>query len=301
MKNTTKTPSIWSITALERITGKKPAPMDRTEMGELATPDLSSPRSIIIEKDRTISDVDSAKSFQNVVDAIARATSIKRNEVENALIVTGSSKGVRRMSRKALNKQIQDRLVQDDANGEKFRMYMAELVAKLYGTQIMSDGFYRTDTTTRTPQESSVGGSADLDNPFMYSNTNYDLPTSDFTTYSSSQVLTNIEETNDGGAVETKPQTDWGGILSGSASVINSIGNVIGLFVGGNNTSQTGGVSIFDGSGGELTERERELQKEQEAKVRRRNLLMIIGGLVIVGVVIGVIVYTRKNKNPNKK
>jgi len=290
-----------TISAFEQITGKKDAPLNRTGLSELATPDVLSAPSIIIEKDRTISDTSSANSFQSIVDAIAKVTTIKRNEVENALIVTGSPKSVRTMSRKSLNKAIQNRLVEDTANGQKFRMYMSELVATLYGTQLTSDGFYRSESQTRTPKESSVGGSADTDNPFLYTNYNYDLPTTDFTGYTNSTVLTNIEETDNGGAVETKPPTDWGGILSGSASVINSIGNVIGLFVGGNSTSQTGGISIFDGAGGTLTPDEIRRQEEQKEKTRkRRNLLMIVGGLVVVGVVVGIILYSR-NKDKGKK
>ena len=278
--------------ALQKITGLSTDKLvgikinnSMSDIGQKAS--ATNRRRIVIERDRLLNTVPPEQAFEIVVEKIARVNVEKRNEVENALIVTGSPISTRGVSQKRLNKMVQNRLTQNDNNGQAFRQYMTVLVGALYGKSLMNDGFFRTPTPTRSDMsETKFGNDAIIMNP---------RPATEIDTGVSVDNILPHTETADGGVKRTKSEQDWGSILSGSADVIGSIGNVLGLFTGGSPATNT---SVFDDySGGSVIVPTVSDDIEKRQKAKRKMLWTIIGLVLVVGTIITIAVVSKRRNN----
>lgn len=288
------------LSSLRKVTGLSPkeiAGLKVKNSMSIAGEKTPHRRSIVVEKDRFMQGADTEEAFEIIVDKIAKVTDNNRVEVENALIVTGSPKGVRGMNRKRLNAEIQNRLVENSPNGMAFRQYMTALVGGMYGRSLVNDGFFRSSAPAREKKASSTGLNATLGNPFAYTGYTDGIPNTNLigsnvstpleNSAQSGNNILNLKETEDGGVEKTSSDQDWGSILQGSAQVITSIGGVIGLFTGG--STATAGNTTFD----QYSEEE----FYDEDKKKRGGLWLAILGLVVVGVVIFLIIKYRKRDN----
>jgi len=290
----TKKSALRSITGLspEEIAGLKV----ESEMS-LTGEETPHRKSIVVEKDRFLQGANTEQAFEIIVEKIAKVTDARREEVENALIVTGSPIAVRGWNRAKLNAEIQNRLVDVSPQGMAFRQMMTALVGALYGKALVNDGFFRTKTPTRELKAMSVGGGSTpeemLGNPFANTGYTSGIPNTTLTPSTSTPPITNTgsgsnilpyQKNSSGGVDQTKTETDWGGILSGSAQVITSIGGVIGLFTGGNQTQE--GASQFD-----------YYSEDDEIKGNdKKGWKWLIVGLFIVGIVVAMYFMFRKKK-----
>lgn len=187
-------------------------------------------RRVVIQKDRLALAHDVEKSFEILTRYMAKAIRNNREEVENALIATGSPVSVRNVSLGRLNALVQNRLVQRDKNGKSFRQLMTALVASMYGRKLSADRFFRMP-------ESMMGSNGETDELSSETDNMITLPPEPV---SELETLTLEESTilpfarkSDGGVEKNKSDQDWGAILSGGAQVITAIGGVVGLFTGG--------------------------------------------------------------------
>ena len=126
--------------SLNKVTGLTEAQiMDQQTINDSALLNNNSGnrRSIVIEKNRLQGGVGMEKSFEIVTKKIAKVITNRREEVENALIVTGSPISVRKYNRKKLNAAVQNRLVDTSKDGIAFRQYMTFLVGETYGNALL--------------------------------------------------------------------------------------------------------------------------------------------------------------------
>jgi hypothetical protein len=291
--------------ALQRVLGMSEAEVAGIKVANpMSTTGEDTPhrKSIVVEKDRFLQGASAEEAFEQIVEKIARVTDNRREEVENALIVTGSPIAVRKMNRRALNALIQNRLSDPSKKGMAFRQLMTALVGAMYGRSLMNDGFFRTETPPREKMYGIGGGGSTpedmLGNPFTMTGytdgvANTSLIQTDFLSeLEKSREQDNIlpyAKNNQGGVDQTKSEQDWGNILQGSASVISSIGGIIGLFTGGQQVGEGG--SEFDyygsGSGGD--------GDDDEKKGKGWQYLVI--GLVVIGVIVGLYFMFRDKKS----
>ena len=78
-------------------------------------------RRVVVQKDRLALNHDVEKSFEIMVRYIAKVIKTNREEVENALIATGSPITIRQANTGQLNAMVHNRLTQKDQNGKAFR------------------------------------------------------------------------------------------------------------------------------------------------------------------------------------
>jgi hypothetical protein len=218
-------------------------------------------RSVVIAKDQILNKLSPTESFEVVVEKIAKVIKNNRIEVENALIATGSPKMVRTLGRKRFNSKVQNKLAERSESGQAFRNYMTVLVGTLYGTSLVNDGFFRSETEEKSGSTGIMPGAYATQNMFQQS------------AMGNSPI--GLTATNDGG-VESSGQ-DWGSILQGSAQVINSLGGVIGLFTGGNQSTSEENVFNQYNPLADI-----QAQQEEERKRKNRNTLMWVGGILVV-------------------
>jgi hypothetical protein len=286
--------------ALQRVLGMSEAEVAGIKVANpMSTTGEDTPhrKSIVVEKDRFLQGASAEEAFEQIVEKIARVTDNRREEVENALIVTGSPIAVRKMNRRALNALIQNRLSDPSKKGMAFRQLMTALVGAMYGSSLMNDGFFRTETPARE-KKFGAGLVYEETNPLAHTGYTDGIPnTSLIQTDFSSELEKSREQdnilpyakNNQGGVDQTKSEQDWGNILQGSASVISSIGGIIGLFTGGQQVGEGG--SEFDyygsGSGGD--------GDDDEKKGKGWQYLVI--GLVVIGVIVGLYFMFRDKKS----
>ena len=237
-----------TVSSLRRVTGysqKQIAGIKVNHPMQLADPQVKSNRRVVIQKDRLDLSHDVERSFEIMVNYIAKVIRTNREEVENALIATGSPKGVRHASLGNLNAMVQNRLTQKDRNGDAFRQYMSALVTAMYGKKLQSDKFFRIqeDFANSTGQSELSSSTENI----------LSLPTLPATTIDVSETESTIlpyQRSGDDGVEQNKSEQDWGSILSGGAQVITAVGGVIGLFTGGQQT-QAGGSAFDQYNGGD--------------------------------------------------
>jgi len=278
-------------TSLHQITGQTHA----------VIPALISPparnRTILIEKETLMGDTSPSVAFEGMVEKIALITTNRRPGIENLLIVTGSPKDVRKMSRKALNAEIQTRLVSRTTHGDDFRKYISVIIAHDFGKSIMKNGF----SASMPEKKAGAVGNPLTGNPFGTTNTSLYTPTSSYTptgyTPTSLPPVTPFESTPDGDVESAKNTQNWGSILSGSAQVINSVGGIIGLFSGGAPGSNNN--NVFNG----YSQDNLMNQQQQYEQERKRRNAKIAGGIVLsIVIVVSVVLIVRaaKKKKDNK-
>ena len=236
-------------------------------------------RSVVIERNK-INTLSPEESFEVITEKIANVITNNREEVENALIKTGCNKNCRKFDPIRFNATVQNKLVEDSAEGEEFRNYMTLLVARMYGSRLTNTGFFRSSVN-----ESKVGDNGEIVPEIPDLST---LPVEDREV--EVENITGLQKTADGG-VEDKDPKDWGSILSGSAQLVNSIGGVIGMFTGGQ--TATTGNSVLDNYTPSSSLSQQDLLEEQNKK-RTRNMLII--GVVLVAVVVTIIVVLKRKK-----
>jgi hypothetical protein len=302
-----------NYSALRRITSLTPKEIAGLKVkNRMSLAGEKSPhrRSIVIQKDRVLNDVNVEESFETIVEKIAGVIANNRVEVENALIATGSPRKVRLYNRKALNAEVQNRLVGTGKNSQAFRQYMTVLVGSMYGRSLKNDGFFRTGLESKAIKQgvaqeafsSKVDNSLEDkygagDNDELEPSTTF-LPTrpatvidSSVSDLSESSTILPFIPTQDGGVKKTMGDQDWGSILQGSADVISSVGGVIGLFTGGN---QSGNESVLD-------QYNDDKYQEEDKKYKQGGMSMlwkVIIGLVVVAVIVfGIRYFVKKGKN----
>ena len=106
---------------------------------------FSANRRVVIQKDRLSINHDVETSFEIVVGYIAKAIAQNREEVENALIVTGSPVAIRQLNTRQINALVQNRLTQKDLNGKAFRQYITALLVGMFGRALSKDKFFRVE------------------------------------------------------------------------------------------------------------------------------------------------------------
>jgi hypothetical protein len=260
---------------------------------EMAGEDI--PRKSISIRKEAMAGLSPQEQFEMIVDMIGVIARTNRHEVENALIVTGSPKAVRKYGKGRYYATIQNRLTQDDAKGKEFRDYMTLLVADRFGKALEQDSFFKRGGEQRV---GTTGYTDYLTNPWSSNQYGYGSMTLDSGTGgvgSGAGNVTGTQATADGGATQTNNQQDWGGILSGSAQVINSIGGVIGLFTGGNqgttNTNVFGVKDPGESTGGTT-------YTPPPAPKNRTGLII---ALVVGAVLIGGLIWWLTKKGKAKK
>ncbi len=254
-------------------------------VGEMPVKTINN-RTILIERDAMIDQYSPEEAFEAIVDKIADITTHNREEIENILIATGSARKVRKMKRRSLNAEIQNRLVEDTVDGKRFRGFLTAMIAHLYGRNLVEDGFFRVRGENKA---GSHGG-------FHYG-TDTDLPTGTISTGSSytgsaTDKITPYEKTDDGGVKQTKSEKDWGSIFSGSAQLINSVGGLLGLFTGGK--TGTGDNNIFNDKSDEDLAIE---QARYEAERKARNTKIVLGVLGAIALIVVVVLVVRAQKD----
>jgi hypothetical protein len=233
--------SLERVTGLtvEQVAGRKAGSMQQG--GESYPP---SSRTVVVQKDRLALTHDTAQSFEMIVKYIALAIKNRRQEVENALISTGSPKSVRNANPRRFNAIVQNRLMQKNEKGEAFRQLMSALVSGMYGRQLDNDKFFR----IVEPKSSATGQYDILEAEYSAQTENIislpTIPLSTIETRKDEPEILPLRKTKDGGVERNMDGEDWGNVLSGSAQVITAIGGVIGLFTGGQQTAE--GDSAFD-------------------------------------------------------
>jgi len=257
-------------------------------------------RSVSIQKDRILEAYSPEESFEIVVEKIANLIDRSRKDLENALIASGAPKTVRQLDRKKFNAAVQNKLSENNAQGDTFRKYMTLLVTHNYGKSLVNDGFFRKPM----PANGKTAGKEVVE---KYRN-NDRLSANGMTSYEALQFymqnapgsqseqgnseVTGLKETPDGGVKQTKKDTDWGSILSGSAQVINSVGGVIGLFTNGNQS--TWDSNVFN-TYSQFDYQQQQMDFERE---RRRKVTWLVVGIMLVAIAIATVVYfVRKAKS----
>ena len=233
-------------------------------------------KSVIVQtntKRENILNVSEAEAKQVMLDKIRNVIALRRKEVENALISSGSPKAVRSLGYKAFNSAVMNRLSAPGVAGDDFRSDITKLVTVLFGGTLAADGFFRTKNNKN--QRASFMGS----NMFLSPDTAEGI-------ISANENILDKKETASGGVEKSNSGENVGSILSGSAQVIDSVGGIIGLFTGG--SSQTANNNSLNTSG------DNNLELRDESKGSK--LPWIIGGLVVVAAIVGVVIYMKKKK-----
>jgi hypothetical protein len=289
--------------SLERVTGMSSEQVSGIKAGAMQQggEDMpSSNRTVVVHKDRFSSTHDTAESFEIVTHYIAKAIADNREEVENALIVTGYPANVRKLTGKQFNAVVENQLTRKDDNGTAFRQLITALVGGMYGRELNKDNFFRLQGEDKAgfSFSDSFLSQETMDN-FSELSSETDniismptLPVQPIeNNYAKTGTVLPYSKNDTGGVDQTQSSQDWGGILSGSAQVIGALGGVIGLFTGGNqvrpnesnfdqyNENNNGGNNNYD-------------DKPDKSK----GWLWAIVGLVVVGVIIALIVKFGKKK-----
>lgn len=215
--------------------------------------------------------------FEDIVQKISIVLNRYPDLVIDALIKTGSPVEVSNYSDKRLNKEVQNRLVSQSTNGRKFRTLMTHLLAKKMGESFKNDSFFRKDPELKvgvsggTPVWSDEAGSWVFD----------ENPNTINTEEVKSDPNINNGQSNPSG-------NNWGEILQGSASLVDSIGGVIGMFQGGNQGTENDNVfnpyTPENGYSNNPTPR------------KKRNTGLIVG-LIVGAVILGGLIYFLVKKN----
>ncbi len=226
-------------------------------------------KSVIVESQpQNIAGVPDQQAQSVVIDKLRKLIVKRRKDVSNSLIATGSPKQVRELSSKEFNAAVMNRLSETGKQGDEFRNDITKLIVINFGSELSADGFFHT---------TKVGSNFGL--------TYQDLQILEGLSSSQedSGSVTGKEESSDGG-VTTRNGENVGEILTGSAAVLDSVSGIINLFTGGgtqtsaNNTLNTGNPVPT-------------LQPTKPFP-----WLSVIIGLVVVGGVVGMIVYFKKKK-----
>jgi hypothetical protein len=191
---------------------------------------VSYDRRVVIQKDRLALNHDVETSFEIVVRYIAKAIAQNREEVENALIVTGSPVAIRQLNTSQINALVQNRLTQNDLNGEAFRQYITALLVGMFGREMNKDKFFRVgESFAKADGDEHDEYSTETDNVIALQT----KPATLLNTGVQAGTILPYQKTDNGGVEENKDPKDWGSILQGSAQVVTALGGVIGLFTGG--------------------------------------------------------------------
>jgi len=267
---------VTGLTAQE-VSGMKAGAM---QMGGEKIPNRS--RTVVVQKDRLSLSHDTATSFEVMVKYIAKAIKDRREEVENALIVTGAPVSVRNLNPSRFNAYVENQLTRRDSNGQAFRQLMTALVSGLYGRQLDNDKFFK-----MAESKASAIGDDELSSETNNIIALQPLPLQPIEQTKKDQNILPYAKNSTGGVDQTKSDKDWGGILSGSAQVITAVGGVLGLFTGGNQVSE--GQSNFD----QYNQQNGGMPPVKEKK----SWIWVVVALVVVGVAIALIVKFGKKNN----
>jgi hypothetical protein len=226
-------------------------------------------RTVIVEQDNTnILGVSPIAAKKIVAGKIQLLNVTRRKDVENSLISTGSPKSVRSLNPTDFNNVVMNRLSQVGPAGDEFRSDITKLITVFYGKELTSDGFFNIAPSNR------IGQTGEFDKIDEIIQTG---------------SVTGKTETADGGVKddkEGKGGQNVGEILSGSAAVLDSLGGIIGLFTG---SQPQGEVVVVDNGAG----------ADDRTKSKTPWGAIIIG-LVVVGAIIGAIVYFRRSRSAQK-
>ena len=245
--------------------------------------DSSNNRTILIERDQIMDQFTPEESFEAIVDKIAILGTTRKEEVENVLIATGSPKAIRSMSRKNFNAELQNRLTDNSEQGDKLRTFISVMIANDFGKFLVEDGFF-------TVRNEPKAGASDIGTLPTLPVTNVD------TTVPLGGTIMPFVQTPDGGVKPTKSEKDWGSIFSGSAQILNSVGGILGLFVGGN--QGTGNQNIFN----DKTQAEIDAERAQyDLQRKSRNTKIIIGVVVAILLVVAIVVVAKTIKKTKTK
>ena len=286
--------------SLERVTGMSSEQFSGIKAGSMQQggEDMpSSNRTVVVEKDRFILNHDTAQSFELVTKYIAKAIANNREEVENALIVTGSPKSVRKLKIKQFNAIVENKLTRTDKDGQVFRQLMTALLSGMYSRQLNKDQFFRLDGEEKSGAFGSWSMLDETTSNMSELNSSTDnvmtlpfLPIQPIESTTSSNNILPYQQTPSGDVEQTKSDTDWGGILSGSAQVIGAIGGVLSLF--------SGGAQVRDGGSNldQYNNNNNNNNNNNDDTTKSKKWIWIVVGLVVVGVVIALAVKMSKKK-----
>jgi hypothetical protein len=115
-------------------------------------------RSVVVATDAptervNILDVSEQEAKKIVLDKIRKVIATRRNDVENALIATGSPQAVRTLNADEFNAAVMNRLSELGARGDAFRNDMTKLVVAYYGHELNADGFFVVGAYGRVGQD----------------------------------------------------------------------------------------------------------------------------------------------------
>jgi hypothetical protein len=115
-------------------------------------------RSVVVATDAPIErvnilDVSEQEAKKIVLDKIRKVIATRRNDVENALIATGSPQAVRTLNADEFNAAVMNRLSELGARGDAFRNDITKLVVAYYGHELNADGFFVVGAYGRVGQD----------------------------------------------------------------------------------------------------------------------------------------------------